>query len=55
MDYQSIINEIFQEVTPLLESGKVADYIPALAGVKPKQFAMTLTLFDGTRLVLGTL
>ncbi|MCD6191095.1 MAG: glutaminase [Sulfurimonas sp.] len=53
MDYQSIINEIAQEVSPLLVSGKVADYIPALAGVNPNQFAMTLTLFDGTQFSVG--
>ncbi|SMP86704.1 L-glutaminase, partial [Epsilonproteobacteria bacterium SCGC AD-308-E02] len=33
--------------------GKVANYIPALAGVNPKQFAMTLTLFDGTQYSVG--
>ena len=53
MDYQSILNEISQEVSPLLKSGKVADYIPALAGVNPNQFAMTLTLFDGTQFSVG--
>ena len=53
MDYQSIMNEIFQEVSPLLESGKVANYIPALAEVNPNQFAMTLTLFDGTQFSVG--
>ncbi len=53
MDYQSIINEIAEEVFPLLGDGKVANYIPALAGVNPKQFAMTLTLFDGTQYSVG--
>ena len=53
MDYQSILNEIAQEVHPLLEEGKVADYIPALAGVDKNQFAMTLTLFDGTQYSVG--
>lgn len=53
MDYQSIIDEISQEVSSLLKSGKVADYIPALAGVNPEQFAMTLTLFDGTQYSVG--
>jgi glutaminase len=53
MDYQSIINEIEEEVRPFLKSGKVADYIPALAGVNPEQFAMSLTLFDGTRYSVG--
>ena len=53
MDYQSIINDIANEIIPLLDEGKVADYIPALAEVDPKQFAMTLTLFDGTQYSAG--
>ena len=53
MDYQSILAEIEQEVFPLLERGKVANYIPALAEVNPKQFAMTITLFDGTQYSVG--
>jgi len=53
MDYQSIINEIAKEISPLLNDGKVADYIPALAEVDPNQFAMTLTLFDGTQYSVG--
>ena len=53
MNYQNIINEIAQEVQPLLKEGKVADYIPALAEVNPNQFAMTLTLFDGTQYSVG--
>jgi len=53
MDYQSIIDEIADEVFPLLDKGVVADYIPALAGVNPRQFAMTLTLFDGTQYSVG--
>lgn len=53
MDYQSIIEEISQEVLPFLKDGKVADYIPALANVNPEQFAMTITLFDGTQYSVG--
>jgi len=53
MNYQSILNEIAQEITPLLNDGKVADYIPALAEIDPNQFAMTLTLFDGTQYSVG--
>lgn len=53
MDYQSILNEIAEEVSPLLNDGKVADYIPALAEVNPNQFAITLTLFDGTQYSVG--
>ena len=53
MDYQSILNEIAQEVVPYLNEGKVADYIPALADVDPGHFAMSLTLFDGTQYSVG--
>jgi len=53
MDYQSILNEIFEEVYPYVKDGKVADYIPALAGVDKHQFAMTITLFDGTQFSVG--
>lgn len=53
MDYQAILQEIQQEIQPLLTKGKVADYIPALADVDPKQFAMSLTLFDGSQYHTG--
>jgi len=53
LDYQKILNEIEEEVTPLLNEGEVADYIPALATVNPNQFAMTITLFDGTTYSVG--
>ncbi len=53
MDYQTILNEIKTEVSPLLNEGKVADYIPALADVDPEQFAMTITLFDGKEYSVG--
>jgi glutaminase len=53
VDYQSIINEIAQEVSVFLKDGKVADYIPALANIDPEQFAMSLTLFDGTQYSVG--
>ena len=32
---------------------KVADYIPALAEVNPNQFAMSITLFDGSSYHIG--
>jgi len=53
LDYQSILEEIKLEIEPFLNEGKVADYIPALAKVNPNQFAMTLTLFDGTTYSVG--
>ncbi len=54
MEYYSILEEIAQEVKPLLEDGKVADYIPALACVEKEQFAMSITLFDGTQYSVGS-
>lgn len=54
MDYQSILGEISQEVSPFLLNGKVANYIPALAEVNPEQFAMSITLFDGTQYHVGS-
>lgn len=53
MDYQSILQEIADEVSPLVGRGRVADYIPALAEVDPGQFGMSLTLFDGTQYHVG--
>jgi len=53
MNYQSILEEISKEVSPLLKDGKVANYIPALASVEQEQFAMSLTLFDGTQYSTG--
>ncbi len=54
MNYQSILKEIALEVAPLLSEGKVADYIPALAEVDANQFAMSITLFDGTQFSVGS-
>jgi len=54
MNYQLILEEIQKEITPLLSEGKVADYIPALAEVDENQFAMSITLFDGTQFSVGS-
>jgi glutaminase len=53
MNYQLILDEIASEVTCLVNKGKVADYIPALAKVDPEQFGMSMTLFDGTQYSVG--
>jgi glutaminase len=53
MNYQNIINEINDEIQPFFNEGKVADYIPALAKIDPKQFAMSIKLFDGTTYNVG--
>jgi len=53
VDYQKILQEIQEEVIGLYSEGKVADYIPALAEVNPEQFAMSITLLDGTQYGVG--
>lgn len=53
MNYQKILQEIEQEIKPLYKQGKVADYIPALAEVNPKQFGMSITMLDGTKYGVG--
>ena len=53
MNYQKILDEIYNEIKPELKHGKVADYIPALAEVSKDQFAMSLTLADGSTYSVG--
>ncbi|MBW6491507.1 MAG: glutaminase [Lentimicrobium sp.] len=47
MEYQSIINKISEEIRPLLNNGKVASYIPALARVSPNKFGMAISTVRG--------
>ena len=53
MDYQSILEQIKTDITPLLGQGKVARYIPALALADPHDFAMSVQLVDGTSYHVG--
>jgi len=53
MDYQKILDEIYTNIQEELPKGKVANYIPALANVNPDQFAMSITLKDGTQYHVG--
>ena len=46
-DYQAILDEIRDEVRPLLRQGHVADYIPRLAGVPREKFGMAMVTLDG--------
>ncbi len=45
---QAILDRIYDEAQTLYGRGKVADYIPALAQVKPRQFGMAVALVDGS-------
>lgn len=49
MEYQKILEEIYNEILPYAEKGKQADYIPALAKVDPDQFGICLQTVDGER------
>ena len=49
MDYQQILENIYQEILPYAKEGKQADYIPELAKVNPDQFGMCIhTIFGET-------
>ncbi len=46
-DLQAILDGIHTELSPRIGEGKVADYIPELAKVDPKQFGMAIATVDG--------
>ena len=47
MDYNQILQDIYQEILPFRNEGRQADYIPALAKVDPDQFGMCLETVAG--------
>ena len=47
MDYQQILENIYQAIQPYAKEGKQADYIPALAKVDPDQFGMCIHTIYG--------
>ena len=47
MDYQKILEDIYQEILPFADKGAQADYIPALAKVNPDQFGIALKTASG--------
>jgi glutaminase len=53
MNYQAILNQIHKDIQPYLGQGKVADYIPALAGIDPMKFGMSVHSVDGTHAYIG--
>ncbi len=53
MDIQQILEEILEEVRPLLHQGKVAGYIPELATVPADKFGMALRTVDGATYAVG--
>jgi glutaminase len=53
MNYQAILNQIKSDIQPYLGQGKVADYIPALAGINPEKFGMSIHTIDGLHASVG--
>lgn len=47
MDYQHILENIYQSILPFAKEGKQADYIPELAKVNPDQFGMCIHTIYG--------
>ena len=53
MDWQAITARIEAAVAPHIGTGRVADYIPALARVDPTKFGMAIVLGNGEMITLG--
>ena len=53
MNYQQILQDIYEEIKPHADEGKQTDYIPALAQVNPDQFGIFLQLLSGETYTLG--
>ncbi len=53
MDFNKVLQKIAHEVTHLYGQGAVANYIPALANVNPRQFGMAITTVDGQHYAIG--
>ena len=47
MDYQQVLENIYQSILPYAKEGKQADYIPELAKVNPDQFGMSIHTIYG--------
>lgn len=52
-DYAAALDAILAQVTPILGQGRVADYIPELARVRPDQFGMAIVGLDGQVFEIG--
>ena len=48
MNYGEVIKNIHKNLSPYWEKGKVANYIPALAEVNPKQYGIAIEMLDGS-------
>lgn len=53
INYQEILDKIYNEVNAEQYRGKVADYIPALARVPVDKFGMAICTIDGREFIVG--
>lgn len=53
MDYNNILEHIYNEILPYAKEGQQATYIPALAEVNPDQFGICIETTAGKRYQLG--
>ena len=53
LDLPALVAAVFSDVEPQLGSGRVADYIPALARVDPRQFGLAITTSAGETASVG--
>lgn len=53
MNYEEVIKKIHDALTSYWGKGKVADYIPALAEVNPRQFGIAIETLDGKSYQVG--
>lgn len=47
VDFEAALHEAMEAARPVIGAGRVADYIPALAGTDPSAFGMALATVDG--------
>lgn len=53
LDFQAVLNDIYEHVTSLKDKGKVASYIPELAEVNESHFGIYLRTLDGNAYGIG--
>ena len=53
MDYQKIIEDVYEKVKPWENEGQVAQYIPELSNVAPHHFGVHLSTLDGGDVGIG--
>ena len=53
MNLQTTLSRVYDELLPQLGCGRVADYIPALARVDPRKFALAVVTVDGQVAAVG--